>query len=138
MRINLPAYKIAEYLDQNLDIKAKIPWWVRFGDKLKDPTDLTMVIRVVSDEWDEFTKLARIEAKLLLNRWWTPSSMIKAFDTINTIILDKTDAGRPRLIDWFEVMDIEEWTMFWPDYDLQDRQIMTKDYLFYYAPKDNG
>lgn len=132
--INFPAHKLADFLNDNTSIALVAPWWVYFWSKVKDPSELTLALRLISDEWNEFTKVARVEMTVLAPRTATPYDMITVFDTLNTLLLDKSDTDRIWFIENLRVKNVVEQSIFWPDYDLQDRLIMKKDYLFYYAP----
>ena len=135
--IEFPIDKVSDFLNAKSEVLAVIPWWVRFGNKMWDPQENTLLLNIISDWWEDYLKIARIEARLLLGRNATPSSWLRAFDVINSIILDKCN-NKLWFIDGFNFDDIRWWQTTWPRYDMQDRQVMIKEYLFYYNPNQNA
>lgn len=133
--INFDCGKLADYLDQIPEIKTFVSWWVWFGKRVQDIEDMTIVMRVVSDEpTNKFENIARVECRIYIPRSMSPSDWTTAINLLNKYLVDDDD-DRVRSIEGIGIRNIESWSPFWPDYDFQDNMIMTKDFLFYYSPE---
>lgn len=129
--------KFVDFLKANPTISAAIPWWILFGEPIRDDTQNNtqkptyLIVRIVSDDGDDLNKVARIELRLVASRLAVPADLIDIFETINSELIKKC-GGIVQLSNSFTTHSIDEATMYWPDYDTLNRLVMYKDYLIYY------
>lgn len=135
--INFSWSKLADYLNWIEEIKDIVAGGVWFGKLVKDKDyDPMIVLRIASDEPNtDYENIARVQMILYIPRSSPASLYETVFNKVNKYLISKENSDRVRSIDWFNIRNIESWTTFGPDYDLQDNVIISKDYLFYYSSR---
>lgn len=108
------------------------PWWIFFWEPWGDKEDNYVIVRLVSDNWDD-VRIARLEFKVVAGtQWWTPTELQTIIKSLSDEITWNT-CNNIFDFDWFKVLYVDYDNSFWPQIDDRNRLYMRADFLFTYA-----
>ena len=116
-------------------ITGVFPWWIFFGKPWIPPNQNYCNIRVVSDNSKFINKIARLEFRVIGGSKDTPPAEL--FDAVHILAEEIAIESCNKIFnfDWFTVWKVNEDSVFWPDYDANERPVILKDYLFTYIAR---
>ena len=130
MIISTQLDNIVAKLDTIWAITTLLPGGIFVGQPEKPKNWNYLVLSLVSENWSFINKNARIEFRLI--GWTEDTSAMTLFDIMNTITNQIAIDTCNQIFNFnnFYVWKVNEWTMVWPNIDVNNRPVIIKDFIF--------
>ena len=130
MIISTQLDNIVAKLDTIWAITTLLPGGIFVGQPEKPKNSNYLVLSLISENWSFINKNARIEFRLIGGS--EDTSAMTLFDTMNTITNQIAIDTCNQIFNFnnFVVWKVNEWTMVWPNIDVNNRPVIIKDFIF--------
>lgn len=138
----LPLDKLAQVLQADATISARIPWWIFAYEPIERPNDTYLVIDIVTQLVpDSFVREMRVQFLLVWkDKWTTAKSLQDTMELITEKLVAVTwccDKGITNL--WgFQLISIYETNTYRPSFTGKGIRCLLIDYIFKYCTFSNG